>query len=112
MTRAKREQVPSRLSLLLLALLFALSGATALVYEVVWFRLVFLRLGGTGLSVATVTATFMGGLGLGAWIFGRRLGQNYKLSIQARGWIDISAEDVLLPLNHDDYLQVEITRYF
>ena len=42
----------------------------------------------------------------------RRLGQNYKLSIQARGWIDISAEDVLLPLNHDDYLQVELARYF
>ena len=42
----------------------------------------------------------------------RRLGQDYKLTVQARGWIDISADDVLLPLNHDDYLQVELARYF
>jgi spermidine synthase len=57
----------------LLGALFAISGATALVYEVVWFRLIFLRLGGTGLSVATVTASFMAGLGIGAWFFGDRL---------------------------------------
>jgi len=59
--------------LVLLGLLFLLSGATGLVYEVTWFRLLFLKLGGTGLSVATVTATFMLGLGLGAWLFGTRL---------------------------------------
>jgi spermidine synthase len=59
--------------LAILGLLFLLSGATGLVYEVTWFRLLFLKLGGTGLSVATVTATFMLGLGLGAWLFGTRL---------------------------------------
>ena len=65
-------------SLALLGVLFALSGATALVYEVVWFRLIFLRLGGTGLSVATVTAAFMAGLGLGAWLLGDRLARRMK----------------------------------
>ncbi len=53
--------------------LFLFSGAAALVYEVLWFRMLVLRLGGTGLSVATVTAAFMAGLGLGAWLFGTRL---------------------------------------
>jgi len=72
MPRTSILQTPTR-SLALLGGLFALSGATALVYEVVWFRLIFLRLGGTGLSVATVTAAFMAGLGLGAWLFGDRL---------------------------------------
>ncbi len=59
----------------LLGALFLLSGATGLIYEVAWFRLLFLKLGGTGLSVATVTAAFMAGLGLGAWLFGTRLGK-------------------------------------
>jgi spermidine synthase len=59
--------------LALLGALFLASGATGLIYEVIWFRLLFLKLGGTGLSVATVTAAFMLGLGLGAWAFGARL---------------------------------------
>jgi spermidine synthase len=77
MTRTSSLKTPTG-SLALLGGLFALSGATALVYEVVWFRLIFLRLGGTGLSVATVTAAFMAGLGLGAWLFGDRLAQRMK----------------------------------
>lgn len=77
MTGTSSLKTPSG-SLALLGVLFALSGATALVYEVVWFRLIFLRLGGTGLSVATVTASFMAGLGLGAWLFGDRLARRMK----------------------------------
>jgi len=42
----------------------------------------------------------------------RRLGQNYKLSIQARGWVDVAPEDVLWPLNRDDYLEIQLARYF
>ncbi|MFQ5718026.1 MAG: fused MFS/spermidine synthase [Acidobacteriota bacterium] len=55
----------------LLGGLFLASGAMGLVDELVWFRLLFLRLGGTGLCVATVTAAFMTGLGGGAWLFSR-----------------------------------------
>ncbi|MFQ5766733.1 MAG: spermidine synthase, partial [Acidobacteriota bacterium] len=58
--------------LMALGTLFLLSGAAALIYEVIWFRLLTLKLGGTGLAVATVTAAFMTGLGLGAWLFGTR----------------------------------------
>lgn len=42
----------------------------------------------------------------------RRIGQNYKLSIQARGWVDVAPEDLLWPLNRDDYLEVQLARYF
>ena len=54
------------------ALLFFLSGATGLVYELLWVRVLYQSFGSTLQSVTTVVAAYMGGLGLGAWIFGRR----------------------------------------
>ncbi|MBE0567379.1 MAG: fused MFS/spermidine synthase [Krumholzibacteria bacterium] len=56
----------------LLYFLFLLSGATALVYQVVWVRQQSLVFGGTHLAVSTVLAVFMGGLALGGWLIGRR----------------------------------------
>src|SRR5207249_10099965 len=52
--------------------LFFLSGATGLVYELLWVRLLYQGFGSTFQSVATVVAAYMGGLGLGAWLLGRR----------------------------------------
>ncbi|MFB1484980.1 fused MFS/spermidine synthase [Corallococcus sp. RDP092CA] len=52
------------------ALLF-LSGATALVYELVWSKYLGNVLGNSGQAHAVVLATFMGGLALGAFVFGR-----------------------------------------
>src|SRR5437016_545390 len=54
------------------ALLFFLSGATGLVYELLWVRLLYQAFGSTIQSVTTVVAAYMGGLGLGAWLLGRR----------------------------------------
>ncbi len=54
----------------LLACLFV-SGATALVYEVVWLRMLGLVFGHTVYAITAVLAAFMGGLGLGAYVFGR-----------------------------------------
>ncbi|PYR03368.1 MAG: hypothetical protein DMG00_26550 [Acidobacteria bacterium] len=54
----------------LFVLLYACSGAAALVYEVVWTRLLTLQLGHTVAAASTVLAAFMGGLALGAWIAG------------------------------------------
>ena len=51
-------------------LLYAASGAAALVYEVTWTRLLTLQLGHTVAAASTVLAAFMGGLALGAWITG------------------------------------------
>src|SRR5437870_2471229 len=53
------------------SLLFFFSGATGLVYELLWVRLLYQAFGSTIQSVTTVVAAYMGGLGLGAWLLGR-----------------------------------------
>src|SRR5712692_9086940 len=55
-----------------LAACFFLSGATALIYEVVWLRMLGLVFGHTVYAITTVLAAFMAGLGLGSMLFGRR----------------------------------------
>ncbi len=55
--------------------LFALSGASALIYEVVWVRLFTTILGASSYAVTIVLATFMAGLGLGAWGIGKKADQ-------------------------------------
>jgi spermidine synthase len=57
---------------LVLYLLFFLSGAAALVYEVSWVRSLSLVFGGSHLAVTTVLAVFMGGLALGSRLLGER----------------------------------------
>jgi spermidine synthase len=49
---------------------FFFSGAAGLVYEIVWMRSLSLIFGVTTYAVATVLATFMGGLALGSYLFG------------------------------------------
>ena len=51
--------------------LFFLSGATGLIYELLWVRVLYQSFGSTIQSVTTVVAAYMGGLGLGAWLLGR-----------------------------------------
>lgn len=52
------------------ALFLFVSGASALIYQVVWVRLLLLIVGTTTAAVSTVLSVFMAGLGLGAWLFG------------------------------------------
>ena len=52
---------------------FFLSGAAGLVYEVLWTRQLSLIFGVTTYAVSTVLATFMGGLALGSWLIGRAI---------------------------------------
>lgn len=54
------------------AVAFFLSGASALVYELVWFRLLGDVFGSTAAAAATVLAAYLFGLGLGAWAIGHR----------------------------------------
>ncbi len=56
----------------LFGLIFFLSGAAGLVYELVWVRELYQFFGSTIHSVTTVVAAYMGGLGLGAYVLGRR----------------------------------------
>lgn len=52
-------------------LLFFLSGAAALIYQVAWVRSLTLIFGGTHLAITTVLAVFMAGLALGGYAIGR-----------------------------------------
>lgn len=55
----------------LVYLLFFLSGAAALVYQVVWVRSLTLVFGGAHLAVTAVLSIFMGGLAVGGYLVGR-----------------------------------------
>ena len=48
-----------------------ISGASALVYQLIWVRLLGLVFGVSSFAVATVVAVFLLGLGLGSYVFGR-----------------------------------------
>ncbi len=55
----------------LVLVLFFLSGATGLVYELVWVRELIFVFGGTTHAITTVLVAFMAGLGLGSYAAGR-----------------------------------------
>src|SRR5882724_1896139 len=63
----------------LVALLFAGSGASALVYEIVWYQLLQLAIGSTAVSLAVLLATFMGGLCIGSLALPRLLREERSL---------------------------------
>src|SRR3984893_2630500 len=50
----------------LLLILFAGSGFSALIYEIVWYQLLQLAVGSTAVSLGVLLATFMGGLCIGS----------------------------------------------
>src|ERR1700682_1990946 len=78
-----------RSSIRLVAVCFILSGATGLIYEVLWARMLGLVFGATTLAVSTVLASFMGGLALGSAIAGRRAA-TLKRPLRAYGLIEIA----------------------
>src|SRR2546421_3565415 len=81
------------------ALLFFLSGATGLVYELLWVRLLYQAFGSTIQSVTTVVAAYMGGLGLGAWLrAGRPDRQPRPAALYGRLEIAIGAFGLVSPL--------------
>jgi len=69
--------------------LFFLSGATGLIYELLWVRVLYQSFGSTIQSVTTVVAAYMGGLGLGAWLFGRRADRSPRPAV-LYGWLEIA----------------------
>src|SRR4051794_10451648 len=70
MTQSDRKTTPAPASarryLPLLLLLFAGSGCSALIYEIVWYQLLQLVIGSSAISLGVLLATFMGGLCLGS----------------------------------------------
>lgn len=57
-------------------LIFILSGASALIYEVIWMRQLTLVFGSTVFATSTVLTAFMAGLALGSYYFGRKIDES------------------------------------
>ena len=85
----------------LFLLIYCMSGAAALVYEVVWSRLLVLHMGNTVAATGTVLAAFMGGLAGGAALGGRfafRLSRRQALSLYALLECAIAGCALLVPV--------------
>ncbi|HMH51853.1 MAG TPA: fused MFS/spermidine synthase [Candidatus Acidoferrum sp.] len=63
--------MPNRGPALLLLILAIASGVASLVYQIVWMRRLVLVFGSATLATSTVLAVFLGGLAVGAWLWGR-----------------------------------------
>ncbi len=76
-------------------LLFFLSGAAALVYQVVWVRSLTLVFGGSHLAVTAVLSIFMCGMALGGYAFGKRADRSPRpLRLYGRLELGIAASAV------------------
>jgi len=86
----------------IIVLCFFLSGATGLVYQVVWLRLLGLVFGHTVYATTTVLSAFMAGLALGSLLAARRMARLKNL-IAVYGWLEIGigACCALLPVTLD-----------
>jgi spermidine synthase len=73
----------------LIAICFVLSGATGLIYEVLWARMLGLVFGATTLAISAVLAAFMGGLALGSAL-AARLAPRIVKPVRTYGLIEIA----------------------
>ena len=69
--------------------LLFLSGICGLIYEVAWSKYLALFIGSTGYSHMIVLATFMGGLALGAFYWGKSA-DKISNPLKVYGWIEIA----------------------
>ena len=72
-----------------LVCLLILSGICALVYQVLWLRLLALTFGVTTHAASTVLASFMGGLALGSFVAGR-LADRVRHPLRLFGLVELS----------------------
>jgi spermidine synthase len=87
------------LHLSLLALLFVCSGFSALIYQIVWLRLLSLVFGVTVFAASAVLTSFMGGLALGSWL-GGRLADRVRRPLRAFAIVElgVAASALAVPL--------------
>jgi spermidine synthase len=87
--------------------LFALSGVSALIYELIWQRQLNLVFGVSTLAVSAVLAAFMGGLALGSLIFGRLADRTHRsLALYALLEAGIGATALLVPVGFASLTEV------
>ena len=72
----------------MLSMLFFCSGATSLGYEVIWFKRFANVWGSSALAMAVVVASVLVGLGVGAFIVGRRV-EKITNPIRWYGWCEV-----------------------
>ncbi|HYN09992.1 MAG TPA: fused MFS/spermidine synthase [Vicinamibacterales bacterium] len=85
----------------LFLVLYGLSGAAGLIYEVLWTRQLTLLMGHTTAATSAVLAAFMGGLALGAALAGRlakRVSEPRALQIYSLLELAIAASALLVPV--------------
>src|SRR5690242_14054978 len=77
-----------------------LSGMSALVYEIVWLRLLKLVFGDTVFAVSTLLAAFMAGLALGSYFIGRFIDRRPRSGLKYYAVIEfgIALYALLVPL--------------
>ena len=66
-------------------MLFAGSGCSALIYEIVWYQMLELAIGSTAVSLGFLLATFMGGLCLGSLALPRLRAAGRHRRVRAAG---------------------------
>src|SRR5438046_3752163 len=83
----------------ILFVIFFLSGATGLVYEVIWVRLTGLIFGNTSQAISTVLGAFKAWLALGSWKLGKKADRtNNPLRMYGLLEIGIGLSAALVPL--------------
>lgn len=71
-----------------IVVVFLLSGATSLVYQVIWVRKLSLFLGSDVYAAALTLSVFMGGLSIGSWMAGR-VGDRTRRPLVAYGFCEV-----------------------
>src|SRR5881296_1323849 len=80
-----------------LLILFAASGCSALIYEIVWYQLLQLVIGSSAVSLGVLLATFMGGLCAGSLLLPRlRFGEQHPLRVYAKLELGIALCGILV----------------
>jgi predicted membrane-bound spermidine synthase len=78
---------------------FFLSGASSLIFQTIWTRMLHHVFGATSVAISTVLTVFMAGLGLGAWLGGRYANRiRHPIITYAIAEIGVGLFGLLIPL--------------
>ncbi len=80
-------------------LAFFLSGASSLIFQTIWTRMLHHVFGATSVAISTVLTVFMAGLGLGAWLGGKYASRiKHPIITYAIAEIGVGVWGLLVPL--------------
>ena len=90
-----RGEIPARSPRKVVLLIFFLSGAAGLIYEIVWARQLVLVYGNTTQAISTILVAFFGGIATGSF-FGGRLADRVRSPLRLYGFLEIALVPVVL----------------